>query len=236
MGEHVERQAGGCSGVVDMLRNLRCTLMLIHNGFCGKLSPQSLSVFPGLRSIGPVTPAGANSSVGLISSSLAFFRRRLLRRIAQLTPPSHIKNFLDTPKPLRLICEIADEPRVKEGKTTSLVHVRSIVSERDSFSTGGDALLTIIQDNRSKEKVKAFRYGSIISLEAELNTPIVSRNPGEFSYREYLELNNVFATVHVLGYSRVHLLSEGTPISFLNMRSSRRSIYSSRYQRVRCRR
>ena len=53
--------------------------------------------------------------------------------IIQLTPPSHIKHFLDTPKPLRLVCEIADEPRCREGKTTSLIHVRSIVAGRDSF-------------------------------------------------------------------------------------------------------
>jgi competence protein ComEC len=134
--------------------------------------------------------------------------------IVQLTPPSHIKHFLDTPKSLRLVCEIADEPRVKEGKTTSLVHIRSIAAGKDSLSTNGDVLLTIIQDKRSNEKVKEFRYGSLIALEGILSTPMISRNPGEFSYRDYLELNNIFATVHVLGYSQVRIISEGTPNLF----------------------
>src|SRR5208283_2843549 len=116
------------------------------------------------------------------------------------TPPTHIKHFLDTPKPLRLVCEIADEPRVKDGRTTSLVHVRSITAERDSFATNGDAMLTIVQNKRTNEKVKEFRYASLIALEGIVSTPISSRNPGEFSYRDYLELNNIFATVHVLGY------------------------------------
>ncbi len=134
--------------------------------------------------------------------------------IAQLTPPSHIKHFLDTPKPLRLVCEIADEPRVKEGKTTSLVHVHSIAAGRDSLPTEGDALLTIVQDMRTNEKVQKFRYGSFIAFEGILSTPMSSRNPGEFSYREYLELNNIFATVHVFGYSRVQIISEGSPNPF----------------------
>jgi len=131
--------------------------------------------------------------------------------IVQLTPPTHIKHFLDTPQPLRLLCEIADEPRVKEGRTSSLVHVRSIAAGRDSFPTDGDALLTIVQNKRTNEKVKEFRYGSLVSLEGILNTPIASRNPGEFSYRDYLELNNVFAVIHVLGYSEVQMISEGAP-------------------------
>jgi competence protein ComEC len=134
--------------------------------------------------------------------------------IVQLTPPTHIKHFLDTPKPLRLVCEIADEPRLKEGRTTSLVHVRSIAAGKDSFSTNGDALLTIVQNKRTNEKIREFRYGSLISLEGILNTPIASRNPGEFSYRDYLQLNNIFATVHVLGYSEVQVISEGTPNLF----------------------
>lgn len=160
--------------------------------------------------------AGGREILQSVSSSLLllFSAATYCAAIAQLTPPTHIKHFLDAPKPLRLICEIADEPRVKEGKTTSLVHVRSLAAGKDSLPAEGDALLTIIQDKRTNEKVKEFRYGSLIALEGILSTPISSRNPGEFSYRDYLELNNIFATVYVLGYSEVHVISEGTPNLF----------------------
>src|SRR5208283_1195752 len=162
--------------------------------------------------------AGGRETLRSVSFSLLllFSAAAYCAAIVQLTPPSHIKHFLDTPKPLRLVCEIADEPRVKEGKTTSLVHVRSIAAGRDSLSTDGDALLTIIQDKRSNEKVKKLRYGSLISLDGVLSAPIASRNPGEFSYRDYLELNNIFATVHVLGYSQIQVVSEGTPNLFFD--------------------
>ena len=146
---------------------------------------------------------------------LLFFSSATLVAVnAQLVPSSHIRNFLDSPLALRLVCEIADEARVKDGKTTMLIHVRSIVAGRDSLPTDGDAMLTINQDKRSNEKVKEFRYGSIITLKGILSTPVASRNPGEFDYRAYLELNNIFATVHVLGYSQVQLVSEGTPSLF----------------------
>jgi competence protein ComEC len=81
----------------------------------------------------------------------------------------------------------------------------------DALSTEGDALLTIVLDKNVGEKSRAFSYGSLITFDGTLCAPISSRNPGEFSYREYLELNNIFATVHLFGYSSVHVISEGTP-------------------------
>jgi competence protein ComEC len=134
----------------------------------------------------------------------------------QLAPHSHIKHFLDTSEPLHLLCEIADEPRLKEGKTITLVHVRSISTADESLHTVGDALLTIVVDKRVNEKTRDFRYGSLISFEGTLNAPISSRNPGEFSYRDYLELNNIFATIHVFGYTRVEVISEGNPNWFFS--------------------
>ena len=152
----------------------------------------------------------------IFSLLLFFSSAAYCAAITQLTPPSHIKHFLDTPEPLRLVCEISDEPHIKEGKTVALMHVRSIAIGKDSLRADGDALLTVIQDKRSTEKVKEFRYGTLISFEGILNTPIASRNPGEFSYRDYLELNNIFATVHVLGYSHIRTISEGSPNLFFD--------------------
>lgn len=145
-------------------------------------------------------------SITLFCSSAAYSAAGI-----QLTQHSHINHHLDTPDPLRLVCEIADEPRVKDGKTITVVHVRSIRASGDSLCAEGDALLTIVLDNRVGEKSREFSYGSLIAFDGTLSAPISSRNPGEFSYRDYLELNNIFATVHVFGYSRVEVISEGTP-------------------------
>jgi competence protein ComEC len=145
-------------------------------------------------------------SITLFFSSAAYSAAGI-----QLTQHSHIKHYLDTPDQLRLVCEIADEPRVKDGKTITLVHVRSMSTSEDSLCTEGDALLTIVLDKRVGEKSKEFSYGSLIAFDGTLSAPISSRNPGEFSYRDYLELNNIFATAHVFGYSHVEVLNKGNP-------------------------
>lgn len=152
-----------------------------------------------------ITPS-LSFSITLFLSSAAYSAAGI-----QLTQNTHIKHYLDTPEPVHLVCEIADEPRVKDGKTITLVHVRSISSSYDSLLTEGDALLTIVLDKRVSEMSREFSYGSLIAFDGTLSAPISSRNPGEFSYREYLELNNIFATVHVFGYSRVEVISEGSP-------------------------
>jgi competence protein ComEC len=156
---------------------------------------------------------GGREIISSLSFSLTLFFSSAAYSAAgiQLTQPSHIKHYLDTPDPRRLVCEIADEPRVKDGKTITLVHVRSMSTSDDSLCTEGDALLTIVLDKNVGEKSRAFSYGSLITFDGTLCAPISSRNPGEFSYREYLELNNIFATVHLFGYSSVHVISEGTP-------------------------
>ncbi len=89
--------------------------------------------------------AGGRDDLHSVSFSLLLFLSASLysATAVQLTMPNHISHFLDTPKPLRILCEIADEPRLKDGRTTSLVHVRAIGTGRDSLPTNGDALLTI---------------------------------------------------------------------------------------------
>lgn len=129
----------------------------------------------------------------------------------QLKEHLHIEHFLDTSEPLYLVCEIADEPRVRGGKTVTLVHVRSISAGGETLRTAGDAVLTIVLDKRANECPKELGYGFIIAFEGTLNAPTSSRNPGEFSYREYLELNGISATVHLFGYSHVNIVAEGMP-------------------------
>ena len=129
----------------------------------------------------------------------------------ELSGSSDIRRYLDSAQPFRLECEVADEPRVKDGRTVTLVHVRSIIVEDESLHVEGDAILTIVRDVRSGEKAKEFRYGDRLSFEGVLNAPIESRNPGEFSYRDYLSLNGIYATIHVLGYARVEVIASETP-------------------------
>jgi len=153
------------AGIVDLLRNIRRTLLrstMVRLGHpCRSLS----RIFSGNVVSVPPRQRTRCPSVGFIFSPPSFFHRRLLLRHRSAHAPSHIKHFLDTPKPLRLVCEIADEAARQRRKNHFAGSHPFNCRRRDSLSTNGDALLTIIQDKRSNEKVKEFRYGSLIALE-----------------------------------------------------------------------
>ncbi len=124
---------------------------------------------------------------------------------------NHITNFLDADERVKIVCEIADEPKIKDGKTSVIVHVRSIAAQGESLQTKGDALLTIVPNQREHEVPVEMHYGSIVTFTGTLNAPTSVRNPGEFSYRDYLALNNIFATIHVAGYSEIQILQRSSP-------------------------
>lgn len=125
-----------------------------------------------------------------------------------LAEKNSIVNFLDRDEPLNIVCEIASEPEVKNGKISAIVHVRSISAEQESLYTTGDALLTIAPNPGEQESPLELRYGWTISFTGELEAPASVRNPGEFSYRDYLALNDIFATAYVAGYTNVTIVQK----------------------------
>lgn len=116
---------------------------------------------------------------------------------------NHLVRFLHTTDSLFITCKVIDQPRVKNGKTTTLVAVRSLKNEFDSVAVEGKAQLTIIPDKRNKETPLPIEYGSIISFKGVLQEPSAERNPGEFSYKDYLALNDIHAVITVIGYSTI---------------------------------
>ncbi len=135
---------------------------------------------------------------------------------SSLAERNSIVNFLNTDEPLNIVCEIADEPKIKDGKTSVIVHVRSIAAQKESLLTTGDALLTIVPNLREHELPVELHYGWTIGFTCTLDAPMSVRNPGEFSYRDYLALNDVFATMRVAGYSNIEILQRQTPNWFFD--------------------
>lgn len=121
----------------------------------------------------------------------------------QVQGNNHLVRFLHTTDSLFITCKVIDQPRVKNGKTTTLVAVRSLKNEFDSVAVEGKAQLTIIPDKRNKETPLPIEYGSIISFKGVLQEPSAERNPGEFSYKDYLALNDIHAVITVIGYSTI---------------------------------
>jgi competence protein ComEC len=121
----------------------------------------------------------------------------------QLHGDRHVTRYLSVTDSLTVYCKVIDEPRVNNGKTTLLVSLLSLRNETDSVPVEGKAYVSIYADKRTKERPAEIPYGSFISFRSVVQAPGDERNPGEFSYREYLALNNIYATMSVFGYSNV---------------------------------
>ncbi|MDD8018414.1 MAG: DNA internalization-related competence protein ComEC/Rec2 [Bacteroidota bacterium] len=144
----------------------------------------------------------------LVTILLAFSAATSFTADQQLRSIGHIKNYLDTSDSLTIVCKISDQPKMKEGRTKALVEVLSISNEYDSVAVEGKAYLTVTRNRRINESLKVLQYGSIVTCKSLMVSPIESRNPGEFNYKQYLELNNIYATINVYGYSNVIVSKE----------------------------
>lgn len=122
-----------------------------------------------------------------------------------------IRRFMQLTDSLVITCRVIDEPRVKEGKITMLVSVRSLANGNDTITVDGKASVTVLPNRRIKESLPSLSYGSVFSFRGHLRPPGDERNPGEFSYRDYLALNNIYAVATVKGYSQVIVHGEREP-------------------------
>jgi competence protein ComEC len=126
----------------------------------------------------------------------------------------HITHFLTVSDSLTIRCRVVDEPHVSEGKTKLLVEILSVENEVDSTSAEGKAYVTIYPDKRKNETPVLIPYGSELSFSSIIQSPSAERNPGEFSYQQYLALNNIYASVSIRGYSNVTVSAERHPNLF----------------------
>jgi competence protein ComEC len=153
-----------------------------------------------------------------------FFSTASFYSIKEQYPGSDdIRRYLNTSDSVTVICRVIDEPRIKDGKIKMLVSVRSLASDFDTIAVVGKASVTILPNRRLKEIPPKVAYGSVFSFRGFLQLPGDERNPGEFSYREYLALNNIFAVASVMGYSQVTVHGERDPHWFFE-----RIIYPSK--------
>lgn len=126
----------------------------------------------------------------------------------QLQDRHHISRFLTVADTLTVTCQVIDEPQVSDGRTKFLAEVTSLSGEVESIRTEGKAYVTILADKRRHERPAHIPYGSTLTFRTVVQAPGAERNPGEFSYREYLVLNNIYATMTVRGYANVTVSAE----------------------------
>jgi competence protein ComEC len=128
----------------------------------------------------------------------------------QIRDPSDIRRFLDGAEPANILCEVISDPAIDSNRVTVVVRVLHIIGNGESHHVEGDASLTILAHRGEKAKLR-IAYGTILRFDAILESPTAERNPGEFSYRDYLALNHIYAVVRVRGYQSVECVEQRVP-------------------------
>ena len=128
----------------------------------------------------------------------------------QIRDPSDIRRFLDGAEPANILCEVVSDPTVDSARITAIVHVLSLVGNGEGHRVEGDASLTILA-RRGEDTKPRIVYGTILRFNAILESPTAERNPEEFSYRDYLALNHIYAVIRVRGYESMECVEQRMP-------------------------
>jgi len=121
---------------------------------------------------------------------------------------NHISHYIENIwKKARVIGIISEEPYRKEERLSFVLRTTALIVPGDSIAVDGEVIVTVEQSKYKEEPIKHLRYGDEVSLLGKLSIPPGIRNPGDFNYREYLKLNNIYGVVHVFGYDNVTVRS-----------------------------
>jgi competence protein ComEC len=124
-------------------------------------------------------------------------------------PQNHISRFLSHGKQAILTGTIAEQP-VQHGERVSFI-LQSISLLDDSlwYEVSGDVLVSFWYRQNDSVRNRGLEYGDTVRVSGEIDRPMRERNPGEFNYRNYLELNNIYAVMRVAGVEDIHCIQKG---------------------------
>ncbi|UCD94550.1 MAG: ComEC family competence protein, partial [Candidatus Zixiibacteriota bacterium] len=106
-------------------------------------------------------------------------------------PPGHIVHFIDDEKTYTVFGVVSDWPAIKNHRTSLIVSVDSIASDRQIRNGMGKLQLNL------QTETTAIQYGDRICLEAKLYSIKGGKNPTGFDYRRHLGMKGVFAAAYL---------------------------------------
>lgn len=140
-------------------------------------------------------------TAGLFKSNIDF----------NLVEANSIKKFPDSGKDnyVQLTGIIKNIPDYDSGRVRFLLNSENIVTMNDSFNVAGDVIVRIFKSGQKVEdKAPELEVGDRISLIGRISTAQPMRNPDEFDYKRYLQLQGIDKIFTVNGYNFYELLSK----------------------------
>jgi len=128
-----------------------------------------------------------------------------------LIEANSIKKFPDSGKDnyVQLTGVIKNIPDYDSGRVRFVLTSENIVTMNDSFNVAGDVIVRIFKSGQKVEdNAKELEEGDRVSLIGRISTPQPMRNPDEFDYKRYLQLQGVDKIFTVNGYNFYEVMSK----------------------------
>lgn len=164
--------------------------------------------------------------IRIFAISLLIFNLGLLKANIDfhILPDNSISKIQDTKRSeeTKIVGVIQDIPSYDSTKIKFRLETEYLLSKTDTGSVSGDILVTLKRnpktdfDEYSKEKQDfGFSYdykpdlkaGDRILMFGKLSEPFEERNPGEFNYKRYLRLHNIYKIFNVTGYDNIEVIN-----------------------------
>lgn len=128
-----------------------------------------------------------------------------------LIEANSIKKFPDSGKDnyVQLTGVVKNIPDYDSGRVRFVLTSESIVTMKDSFNVAGDVIVRIFKSGQKVEdNAKELEEGDRVSLIGRISSPQPMRNPDEFDYKRYLQLQGIDKIFTVNGYNFYEVISK----------------------------
>lgn len=135
-----------------------------------------------------------------------------------LMESNSIKKFPDSGKDnyVQLTGIIKNIPDYDSGRVRFVLSSENIFTMKDSFNIAGDVIVRVFKSGQKiEDNTKELEEGDRVNLIGRLSTPQPVRNPDEFDYKRYLELQEIDKIFTVNGYNFYEVISKDN-LSFLD--------------------
>ncbi|MBM4158881.1 MAG: DNA internalization-related competence protein ComEC/Rec2 [Ignavibacteria bacterium] len=127
-----------------------------------------------------------------------------------ILPENSIKNFYPAENEEIILAGVVDEiPRYDSSRIKFVLNSEVIETKKNIIDVKGMVMVTVKESSDGKKKIPppALKPGDRVRLSGFLRDFPDERNPGEFNYRKYLEIHNIYKSFYVFGYNDVQILS-----------------------------
>jgi len=105
----------------------------------------------------------------------------------------NISNYICDGKKIVLQGEITELPRKSEQSIRFVIKADSLYQNDGAINVSGGVSAAIVRSKIDTSVLKMLTYGRRVKLKGELTSVQTVRNPGEFDFKNYLNLNGIYA-------------------------------------------